>query len=177
MPETPARAATRAAGTVNKAAQKLEDNGPLLDLEGTARALHAAEIAASEWAAAIEGLRSRAYGLLVEAGQQWNQTGVVFEGLPPLKCTLTNAKTIWDGPRAASLIAARCADQAVNRTTGEVMPVGAITQMVAEELDACMGFTPGKAWRKEALRSRLGEKLAGNLFDVEGGRATVRWVR
>lgn len=50
----------------------------------------------------------------------------------------------WDLQRLIKVVAARTADDAVDRETGEIMPRGALAELVAERIEECFGVRYGK---------------------------------
>ena len=153
----------------------LDSERPALDLEQTARVLAAGERAATELKDALEELRQHARELIVAERPGPEGWWVEYDGLPKLQLTRTATKKEWDGKRAAAAVAAQCADEAVDRTTGEVMPLGVFANHVAQTIVECAGLTPSKGWRKETLRAR---GLDPDTFHTEQeGRQTVRWDR
>lgn len=97
----------------------------------------------------------------------------VVEHVGVLEKVSTGATTTWEGERLAYTVAARIADTAIDRETGEIKPPGVIAHEVAAALIACAGLDAGsKQWRKGALRER--GINPDTYSDRRGGRPSIR---
>lgn len=74
----------------------------------------------------------------------------------------------WELDRLLHRVAARCADEAFDRSTGELVPQGVLAEMVAERIDDCFGIRYAK---KTGLR-RYGVEFK-DCYEAE--YETDRW--
>lgn len=175
-PESPVLADARAAlRRINFATNQLDGLRQYMDdAELIARVLREGEQAARDLSPVLDSLRNQLYQVLPAASP------VRFPGLPPVKRSWTGNTIHWHGADAASIVAARVADEImVDPETGEVReeipPVGVICGAVAEAIVACAGLeAKSKSWRKESLKARGIDPKP--LYVSQGGRPSVRWL-
>ena len=97
--------------------------------------------------------------------------------LPALGCTVERGWSRpgkkWDGKRLVPVLAARLADEAaVDRLTGEVRPVGAIAEYVADGIAEAAGlYNASASWRTTALKAQGVEPR--DFYDADAARQHV----
>lgn len=79
---------------------------------------------------------------------QWQHT---IEGVGTLKKHQAKDSERWDIDRLLPIIAARTADEAVDRETGELIPIGALAELVGRRIRECFGVYRGKVTGVRAL--------------------------
>ena len=96
--------------------------------------------------------------------------GVPGVGLVEAKKSASKKRT--DGRRLALVVAARLADEVVDRETGEIPPLSVVCQRVAEELVVTAGLdNESHAWRSGELKKR-GIDVA-KFVETEGGKTNI----
>lgn len=100
---------------------------------------------------------------------------ITVEGVGTLERCTSGATTSWQGRSIAMVLAARIADEAIDRDTGEVMPPGALAERVALAIVACAGLdAASKSWRKTDL-GRFG--IPADTYSTKsGGTPSIRFI-
>lgn len=84
-------------------------------------------------------------------------------------------KSVTKGAHLARVVAARMADRAVDRETGEVLPPAALCQLVADELVVVFGLDNASAsFRAGELKKR--DLVRGHFEEWADGEPKVRFV-
>lgn len=100
---------------------------------------------------------------------------VVVDGAGVLELCSVGAKDVWDGPLLVKTLAARCADEATDRATGEIMPPAVLAEKVAGVIIDVAGLdTKSQTFRKGKVTSY--GLLPGNYVEREAGRLSVRFT-
>jgi hypothetical protein len=85
-----------------------------------------------------------------------------------------NPTTRYDVRAVCSALAARVADEVVDRETGEIPPIGVIAEKVAFEVaQATGGLAPSATWQKEAL-ARHGLERDRYVTERSWGKLSVK---
>ena len=100
---------------------------------------------------------------------------VVVDGAGVLELCSVGAKDVWEGPLLVKTIAARLADEATDRETGEIMPPGVLAEKVATAIIDVAGLdTKSQTFRKGKVTSY--GLLPGDYVERESGRLSVRFT-
>lgn len=98
--------------------------------------------------------------------------GMHFDGVGLVEAKRGAARRTWDGRRLAHILAARTADTAYDRETGEAKPMGAVCAEVADEIIACAALdTKSQNWRSGELKKRVLDPYA--YCETEGSRTSI----
>lgn len=99
----------------------------------------------------------------------------LVDGVGQLERSRAGAKTKWQGPELVRTLASRLADEALDVTTGEMMPPGVLAARVADVIIDVAGLdTASQTFRKGAI-TRYG--LDPNEYhETSGGTLTVHFI-
>lgn len=104
-----------------------------------------------------------------------SETQVTLSGVGVLELCRAGKTTRWEGPRLAHHLAARVADEGVDRESGETLPLGVLCERVADVIVDAAGLdAASKAWRKTSVE-RYGLD-PGEFSESSGGTLSVRFV-
>lgn len=103
------------------------------------------------------------------------EPNAVVEGAGVLELCSAGAKDVWAGPLLVRTLAARCADEGFDRTTGEALPPGVLAEKVAETIIDVAGLdTASQTFRKGKVTSY--GLVPGEFYERSNGTLSIKWA-